>query len=493
MVYINNLKPRKNILIKNNYFITDNFHIDFHIVIYYLTKYKCRIILRRLDKPIGWDNNIVINIDNEKISIGSSIYNHKIININIKTELFFKNNDYEQKIPKTIIQTHITNNILNILHINSILTFQELNPEYEYIFYNDIDCRKFIKNNFDEDTLYYYDILVAGAFKADFFRYCFMYINGGCYFDCKQILKYSLSNIIKKDSEIFLCQDIHKTGLFNAVLISTPKNKLFLNAIETIKYKIKNFNKIYSHLQNKKEWNTNNVLLSLTGPSLLYDVSIDDNINFDKYVLFKHIKKSDYYNDLYIEYENKKIIVKNYADSKSFGTHYSALWKKNEIIYKNYTAINNFNIFIYPNFNNDFYEFYLLPDNKLCILNKTNSYWKYHFKIKIIDNNNHKENFLIINPSNNSFIIIDTNLNFNIDNLLIDYIILDKNSIDKKLLNIFVIKNNNNFYLILYNFINLLDNLELNLKINNYKDKHIKLNKNLLKNIIIKKINLEIN
>ena len=320
-----------------------------------------------------------------------------------------------------------------------------------------------------------------------------MYINGGCYFDCKQILKYSLSNIIKKDSELFLCQDIHKTGLFNAVLISTPKNKLFLNAIETIKYKIKNFNKIYSHLQNKKEWNTNNILLSLTGPSLLYDVSINDNINFDKYVLFKHIKKSDYYNDLYIEYENKKIIVKNYADSKSFGTHYSALWKKNEIIYKNYTAINNFNIFIYPNFNNDFYEFYLLPDNKLCILNKTNSYWKYHFKIKIIDNNNHKENFLIINPSNNSFIIIDTNLNFNIDNLLIDYTILDKNSIDKKLLNIFVIENNNKFYLILYNFINLLDNLELNLKINNYKDKHIKLNKNLLKNIIIEKINLEIN
>ena len=54
MVYISNLKPRKNNLIFNNYFIVNNFQIDFHIVIYYLTKNKCKIILRRLDKEEGW-------------------------------------------------------------------------------------------------------------------------------------------------------------------------------------------------------------------------------------------------------------------------------------------------------------------------------------------------------------------------------------------------------------------------------------------------------
>ena len=267
MVYINNLKPRKNNIISNNYFIVNNFQIDFHNVIYYLSKNKCKIILRRLDKEEGWNTNILINIDNEIISVGSSIYNHKIVNINTKTDLFFKSNDYEQKIPKIIIQTFGSNNISHLLHINSILTFQELNPEYEYIFFNNLDCRNFIKNYFNEDTLYYYDILVAGAFKADFFRYCFMYINGGCYFDCKQILKYPLSSIIKKDSELFLCQDIHKTGLFNAVLISCPKNNLFLKAIETIKYKIQNFTKIYNHLFNTINWTTNNTILSLTGPS----------------------------------------------------------------------------------------------------------------------------------------------------------------------------------------------------------------------------------
>jgi len=504
MVYINNLKPRKNNIISNNYFIVNNFQIDFHIVVYYLSKNKCKIILRRLDKEEGWNNNILININDEIISVGSSIYNHKIVNINTKVDLFFKSNDYEQKIPKIIIQTFGSNNISHLLHINSILTFQELNPEYEYILFNNSDCRNFIKKYFKEDILYYYDILVAGAFKADFFRYCFMFINGGCYFDCKQILKYPLSSIIRKDSELFLCQDIHKTGLFNAVLISCPKNNLFLKAIEAIKYKIQNFTKIYTPLFGTKKWTTNNIILSLTGPSLLYDVAID-NIDFNKYVTFKHIKKSDDYNDLYIEHNNRKIIVKNYINPKSCGTHYSVLWKNNEILYKNYIKFNEFSIFIYPNSQNDVYDFYLLPDKKLLIFNKTNIFWKYNFKIKIIDNNNHNEYFVNINSSNNRFLMNDTNIYFDINNLLIDYTILNNIDIniqiDKKLFDIYIIENNNKFYFILLNKSNNLDdlnkldnldNIKLNLEIKNYKNITKTINKKINDNIIIEKIILEL-
>ena len=87
---------------------------------------------------------------------------------------------------------------------------------------------------------------------------------------------------------------------------------------------IKKINLKGSNLFNTKNWHTNNHILSLTGPSLLYDVAVD-NIDFNKYVTFKHIKKSDDYNDLYIEHNNRKIIVKNYINPKSCGTHYSVL------------------------------------------------------------------------------------------------------------------------------------------------------------------------
>ena len=46
-------------------------------------------------------------------------------------------------------------------------------------------CREFIKNNFDLDILNAYDILKPGAFKADLWRCCILYIYGGIYLDIK--------------------------------------------------------------------------------------------------------------------------------------------------------------------------------------------------------------------------------------------------------------------------------------------------------------------
>ena len=57
---------------------------------------------------------------------------------------------------------------MNDLSYNSILSFIEFNPSFEYKFFDDKESREFVKNNFNELFLYYYDILYPGAFKADF-------------------------------------------------------------------------------------------------------------------------------------------------------------------------------------------------------------------------------------------------------------------------------------------------------------------------------------
>ena len=43
----------------------------------------------------------------------------------------------------------------------------------------------FIKSHFSKRVLYAYDKLIPGAFKADLWRYCIIYINGGIYIDIK--------------------------------------------------------------------------------------------------------------------------------------------------------------------------------------------------------------------------------------------------------------------------------------------------------------------
>lgn len=58
----------------------------------------------------------------------------------------------------------------------------DLNPHFEYRFYDGVDRRKFMKE-MGGDYLKVYDTLLPNAFKADVFRYTVVYRYGGCYMD----------------------------------------------------------------------------------------------------------------------------------------------------------------------------------------------------------------------------------------------------------------------------------------------------------------------
>jgi mannosyltransferase OCH1-like enzyme len=213
-MYIDNLLPRNIYPIKNNIELIYSSNEDFHIVVYYEKINKIKIIIRRLDCNCGWNIDLRIKIfslnseDSEIISIGSYDENYKIMTCITRINIY-KTDYLNQIIPKIIFQTTPNKDINNILHYNSILTFIELNPEYEYRILDNNDCRKFIKENFDSEILRAYDLLLAGSFKADLFRYCYLYINGGCYFDCKQILRKPIRQLIEPDEEMILCNDMN--------------------------------------------------------------------------------------------------------------------------------------------------------------------------------------------------------------------------------------------------------------------------------------------
>jgi mannosyltransferase OCH1-like enzyme len=383
MTVLSNLKPRNDRLLKNKYSILKTFHHDFHLVIYYLSEKKCKIILRCLNHIQGWSENIQIEIENlqnkkESIiySIGSSSFPFKIIHLYVQQILQPNDNLLEnQQIPRTIIQTSGQRNIQNQLLLHSIYTFQELNPEYEYLFFNNQECRQFIQTYYDQEILSFYDYLHPGAFKADFFRYCYMYQFGGCYFDCKQLLRKPLYQFIHQNDSLILCQDNHKNGLFNAFLCAKPKHPLFLHAIQKIIYKIKNFDSIYGSMI-KSEYERVPVILSLTGPSLLYEVFHELKLSYPKYVLCQHItgntgpsSDSKYYKDFSIHYKGKYIITKNYPGSKSFGTHYSHLWRNRQLFYQNKVIINDYIIYTYPGQCSPKVNFYMLDNNQLIVEN----------------------------------------------------------------------------------------------------------------------------
>ena len=67
----------------------------------------------------------------------------------------------------------------------AIDNLQTCNPELEYFLFDDNDCIEFIKTHFENDVVDAYYRLIPGAYKADLWRYCVMYIEGGIYIDIK--------------------------------------------------------------------------------------------------------------------------------------------------------------------------------------------------------------------------------------------------------------------------------------------------------------------
>ena len=132
----------------------------------------------------------------------------------------------DQKIPKTICVVHHENKLTDLLKPN-IQSLIEKNPDYSFTFYDENSSRKFILEHFGERYLKAYNKLIPGAYKADFFRYCYMYIKGGVYIDINKKLLVPLDNIIKPDTELVLIVDRPDCCIYQAFIASIPNNPLF--------------------------------------------------------------------------------------------------------------------------------------------------------------------------------------------------------------------------------------------------------------------------
>ncbi len=136
------------------------------------------------------------------------------------------------QIPKRIFQTLKTNLYPSKWIEKTIEPNRKLNPEYQYFFFDDLDCRLFIKENFSRDVYRAFTSLIPGSFKADLWRYCVLYIYGGCYLDMRLVLIKTLDEII--DGHNFVSpRDLNHFGdaLWQGVLFASPRNPIILKAI----------------------------------------------------------------------------------------------------------------------------------------------------------------------------------------------------------------------------------------------------------------------
>ena len=237
-------------------------------------------------------------------------------NDTLDTEINVSNtNNCGFEIPNNIFQTWHTKK-LPIRMLQSITKIKSLNPRFRYYLFDDNDCRKFIKNNFDIDVLNAYDILIPGAYKADLWRYCILYKYGGIYIDIKYypVNNFKFINLLKKEHWVL---DNGGGGVYNAFMVCKPNNEILLKAINQIVINVKN--KFYG-----------NCFLEPTGPRLLaIFFTKEEMANFDT----KHILTGQNDYDKHILFNNNKILqcYSGYLkdrDDYSVKKHYAILWKE---------------------------------------------------------------------------------------------------------------------------------------------------------------------
>lgn len=234
-----------------------------------------------------------------------------------------------KEIPKVIYKTGIDDyNNINDDVIDVFENTLKLNPDFKIYYYSDKDSRDLIKNNFNDDTLDAYDTLIPGAYKADLFRYCIMYLNGGIYSDLTQRFTTPFKDFInfKKDN-LFLVEDRPqldyrkkgpttetKPGIQISFMAARPGNPVYLHAIRKIIENVKN-----------KDYGYNP--LDPTGPRLFYNVLV--NHGKDYRIGLKETGKRIIDNEGKTIIINKlnghhKVILKNKP-------HYSDLWFRRKI------------------------------------------------------------------------------------------------------------------------------------------------------------------
>jgi len=249
-----------------------------------------------------------------------------MINENYKQQLlkiykkpYILKQNYNPIIPLKIFQTWNTKNLP--IHMNNrVEQLKKNNPRFEHYLYDDNDCREFIKNHFDENVVNAYDKLIPGAYKADLWRLCVLYIHGGIYMDIKLKCINGFRLIELTENNHFVKDRPGPLTVYNALIVSQKGNPFLWMGICRIIMNVKNnFYGIDA--------------LSPTGPRMLGNIILRRKLRTN--IDMVHYEKGGY-----IIYKNRFVISTEYPEynkerSQAYSStkikRYDIMWRERKI------------------------------------------------------------------------------------------------------------------------------------------------------------------
>jgi hypothetical protein len=110
------------------------------------------------------------------------------------------------------------------------------NPDWQYIHFDDDEVFEYISNNPIEEFPNSLEIAkkLKGPHRIDFFRYYYLYLNGGVYLDYDAVLEVSLNDIVKNYNFFTVKSILNNDSIFNGFIGAEPKNILIFQALKAM-------------------------------------------------------------------------------------------------------------------------------------------------------------------------------------------------------------------------------------------------------------------
>eukprot|EP00899_Mesostigma_viride_P019322 jgi/Mesvir1/27391/Mv07194-RA.2 len=172
-------------------------------------------------------------------------------------------NDMGVLIPHTLHRTFAKRNVTQ--RFREVLDKAgEVDPTLEFTFADDAAAEGFVASHCGEKVAWAFRMLVPGAYKADVYRLCVLYAEGGYYADIGTQLKAPVNSFVPAKAKFVVPMDPGippGRGLWNGFLGSTPKHPILARTM----------NAIVEHVENcwYKDKDSFDGALGVTGPELL--------------------------------------------------------------------------------------------------------------------------------------------------------------------------------------------------------------------------------
>jgi len=227
-------------IISNIFMVYENPHVDYNISVH---KNNKGVVLS-ITGPIAFTN--AINNSKHK----DTVYYDKDINkvLNYSNESFFSflgKGHYSKLtiplikckkdvyIPKVVYMTYYNLRLIPEYVKDNIKKYCS---GYEVKIYDDDMCLDFLRKYYGEDAVNIFNNMKSGAHKADFWRYCILYLFGGYYFDIKTDFQMHIDKIfdVKQAKSWYTSIDSSEKRIYNGIIATPPQNPILLEAIHHI-------------------------------------------------------------------------------------------------------------------------------------------------------------------------------------------------------------------------------------------------------------------